>query len=81
MSKGKDPYDENKISYVKKLTFQYFPCELAEQKPFWAKCVQAIDSSAQALGRQFKKENTIAAACEVDLRRHRTLCVHIFKYV
>ena len=58
---GKNKFDEKKIAFVQKLTFENFPCSAVDHKKCWAKCIKAIDSSSRALNRYakltFNKEN------------------------
>lgn len=54
---GKKKFNEPKMAYIQKLTFENFPCASAEQKKCWAKCVRAIDSANRTLCRSIKTAN------------------------
>ena len=53
---GKPKLNEKKISLVRKMTFDNYPCALTEEKATWSRCVKAIDSSSRALSRNMKRE-------------------------
>ena len=61
---GKKKLDEQKMKYIRAVTFENYPCGVNEQKAGWSKCVKAIDSGSRALcqlSANSEKENKIPA--------------------
>ena len=61
---GKKKLDEQKMKYIRAVTFENYPCGVNEQKAAWSKCVKAIDSASRALCRlstNTEKENKMPA--------------------
>ena len=59
--RGKDQLDTEKISYVKKKSFEYYPLNEGEKEPTeWQLCIISIDESNRRLKKSVKKEPLMA---------------------
>ena len=54
--RGKEQLDKEIIKYIKKKSFEFYPCTDSEVKEEWDKCIISIDESARSLKRQKKKK-------------------------
>lgn len=55
--RGKPALDPAVISYIRTLSFKYYPCNVGEKyQSGWAECIKAIDECSRHLKKSAEKE-------------------------